>query len=139
MANYLLVDAAGQLTQPTGHAINAVPVTENERIPEIDEVIAAQLFAGRMIELAPAWVGMLDESPVEALAARIVAGGRAFAAAALKGLAERGVDTGCPFQMLLAIRRMGARRMEALFVTKTVQTAPVPVDPLRPDPHQPIR
>ncbi len=115
LANYLLVDAAGQLTQPTGHAINAVPVTENERIPEIDEVIAAQLFAGRMVELAPAWMGMLDEAPVQALAARIVAGGQAFAAAASKGLEERGVDTGCPFQMLLAIRRMGARRMEAAF------------------------
>ena len=123
LANYLLVDAAGQLTQPTGHAINAVPVTENERIPEIDEVIAAQLFAGRMIEMAPAWIGMLDEASVEALAARIVAGGRAFADAALKGLEERGVDTGCPFQMLLAIRRIGARRMEAAFGAGTLEAS----------------
>jgi hypothetical protein len=115
LANYLLVDAAGQIGQPTGHAINAVPVTENERIPEIDEVIAAQLFAGRMTKLAPGWLAMIDPAPVDALAARIVAGGRAFAEAALRGLEEAGVDMGCAFQMLLALRRMGARRLEAAF------------------------
>ncbi|WP_139812027.1 cobalamin-dependent protein [Ensifer aridi] len=115
LANYVLVDAAGQISQPTGHAINAVPVTENERIPEIEEVVAAQLFAGRMAEMAPGWLGMLDPVPVEALAAQIVAGGQAFARATLLGLEEAGVDTGCAFQMLLALRRMGARRLEAAY------------------------
>ena len=115
LANYLLVDAAGQASQPTGHAINAVPVTENERIPEIEEVIEAQLFAGRMAELAPGWLAMIDPGPVDALAARIVDGGRAFAAATLRGLEEAGVDMTCAFQMLLALRRMGARRLEAAF------------------------
>lgn len=133
LSNYLLVDAVGQLTQPTGHAINAVPVTENERIPEIDEVIAAQLFAGRMAELAPGWVGMIDDAPVAALAAQIVAGGRAFAAATLRGLESRGVDVTCPFQLLLALRRMGARRLEAAFgagrVDATVPGGRVPVAP----------
>lgn len=115
LANYLLVDAAGQISQPTGHAINAVPVTENERIPEIAEVIEAQLFAGRMAEMAPGWLTMLDPAPVESLAVGIVAGGRAFAAATLRGFAEAGIDTACPFQMLLALRRAGARRLEAAF------------------------
>lgn len=115
LANYLLVDAAAQLSEPTGHAINAVPVTENERIPEIEEVIAAQLFAGRMAEMAPGWLRMLDPGPVESMAKQIVAGGEAFAAATLRGLDEAGVDTNCPFQMLLALRRMGARRLEAAF------------------------
>lgn len=133
LSNYLLVDAVGQLTQPTGHAINAVPVTENERIPEIDEVIAAQLFAGRMAELAPGWVVMIDETPVAALTAQIVAGGRAFADAALRGLEERGVDVTCPFQLLLALRRTGARRLEAEFgagrVDPQVPGGRVPVAP----------
>jgi methylmalonyl-CoA mutase cobalamin-binding subunit len=115
LANYLLVDAAGQISQPTGHAINAVPVTENERIPEIDEVVEAQLFAGRIAELAPGWLALIDPTPVDAMAARIVAGGQAFADAALQGLARQGVDTACPFQLLLALRRMGARHLEALF------------------------
>ena len=33
----------------------------------------------------------------------------------LTGLARFGVDTACPFQLLLSLRRMGARRLEALF------------------------
>lgn len=115
LSNYLLIDALGQITQPTGHAINAVPVTENERIPEIDEVIAAQLFAGRLAGLAPAWAGMIDEAAVSALAARILSGGRVFADATLHGLAEAGVDMTCAFQVLLALRRMGARRLEAAY------------------------
>ena len=52
LSSYLLTDILGQMTKPTGHAINPVPVTENERIPDIDEVVAAQLFAGRLIEQA---------------------------------------------------------------------------------------
>ena len=35
-----------------GHAINPVPVTENERIPDVDEIIDAQLFAARLVEHA---------------------------------------------------------------------------------------
>ncbi len=115
LSNYLLIDAIGQLTRPTGHAINAVPVSENERIPEIDEVIDAQIFAGRMAELAPAWAGLIDAAPVQALADRIVAGGRAFATATLAGLEKAGVDMTCAFQLLLALRRLGARRLEAAF------------------------
>lgn len=115
LSNYLMVDAVGQLTRPTGHAINAVPVTENERIPEIDEVVAAQLFAGRMIELSQGWAGLIDEAVVTAMAARIVSGGRAFAAATLRGLEAAGVDITCVFQLLLALRRMGARQLEAAY------------------------
>lgn len=115
LSNYLLVDAVGQLTRPTGHAINAVPVTENERIPEIEEVIAAQLFAGRMIDLSQGWAGLIDETVVAAMATRIVAGGRAFATATLRGLEAAGVDMTCVFQLLLALRRMGARQLEAAY------------------------
>lgn len=115
LSSYLLADAVGQITQPTGHAINAVPVTENDRIPEIEEVIEAQLFAGRLKDFAPAWVPMLDPGPVQALTDSIVAGGRAFCAAVLRGLDNAGIDTGDAFQMLLALRRLGARRLEAAF------------------------
>lgn len=69
LSNYLLVDAAAQIGLPSGHAINAVPVTENERIPEIEEVVEAQLFAGRMAELAPGWLALLDPAPIDAMAA----------------------------------------------------------------------
>lgn len=115
LASYLLVDALGQLSQPTGHAINAVPVTENQRIPDIDEVIEAQLLAGRLTQHAETWQGLVPSEVTDDLAARILAGGHHFHRATLRGLAEAGIDTGDLFQTLLALRRIGARRLEAAF------------------------
>lgn len=113
LSSYLLADILGQRAYPTGHAINPVPVTENQRIPEVEEVIAAQLFAGRLKDFGPLWAPLIDPAPIEALALRLVEGGRRFCAATLRGLAERGVDTADAFQLLLALRRLGARRIEA--------------------------
>ena len=115
LASYLLVDILAQRRRPSGHAVNAVPVTEAERIPDIDEVVEAQLFAGRLIDRAEDWQILLDPAPVEATAARILEGGRAFRNRALAGLAEAGIDTANPFEMLLALRRIGPRRLERLF------------------------
>jgi methylmalonyl-CoA mutase cobalamin-binding subunit len=115
LAAYLAIDIAGQQLQPTGHALNPVPVTENSRIPDIDEVIEAQLFAGRLIERNAAARPLVDPAPAEAMAADIVAGGRRFAAQVLAGLQEMGVDTANPLEMLLALRRLGAKRLEQDF------------------------
>lgn len=115
LSSYLLVDALGQTTRPTGHAINPVPVTENDRIPEIDEVIEAQLHAGRLKEHALDWVPLVAEEEADAIAGTILEGGRAFEKAVMKGLAEAGIDTGDVFELLLALRRIGARRLEGAF------------------------
>lgn len=115
LASYLLTDIHGQRVRPSGHAINPVPVTENSRIPDIDEVIAAQLFAHRLIERGAYHAPLLDVMRAEALAAEIVAGGMRFRDALLSGFAVAGIDTQDPFEMLLAIRRLGPRRLEELF------------------------
>lgn len=115
LASYLLSDALGQITRPTGHAINAVPVTENERIPEIDEVIDAQLFAGSMIAHAQGFPPMVDNAAVDDLATVLLGGARRFQDNVMRGLAARDVDTDCIFQCLLALRRMGARALEREF------------------------
>ena len=115
LASYLLVDILAQRRRPSGHAINAVPITEAERIPDIDEVVEAQRFAGRLVDRSDDWQTLLDPAPVEATAARILDGGRAFRDRALAGLAEAGIDTANPFEMLLALRRIGPRRLERLF------------------------
>ena len=39
LASYLLADIVGQWSRPSGHAINPVPVTENERIPDVEEIV----------------------------------------------------------------------------------------------------
>ncbi len=115
LASYLLTDIHGQRVRPSGHAINPVPVTENSRIPDIDEVIAAQLFAHRLIERGAHHAPLLDVSKAEAIAAEIVAGGIKFRDSLIAGFARGGIDTQDPFEMLLAIRRLGPRRLEELF------------------------
>ncbi len=122
LAGYLSVDVAGQRLAPTGHAINPVPVTENERIPDVDEVIEAQLFAGRLCEHGAAHMPLLDAAPARALARHIVARGQAFFGRAMKGLGEAGIDTGNPFEMLLALRRLGGRRLETLYGAQSEAT-----------------
>ncbi len=117
LSSYLSIDIAGQLLKPTGHAINPVPVTENQRIPDVEEVIEAQLFAARLAEHQHRHMTLLDETPARALANRIVAGGRLFFDNAIRRLASAGIDTDNPFEMLLAIRRLGDRRLEAMCAT----------------------
>jgi methylmalonyl-CoA mutase cobalamin-binding subunit len=115
LGSYLMVDTLGQMTRPTGHAINPVPVTENDRIPDIEEVVDAQLFAGRLIEQAAQWPRLMDGAAIDAMAGTLLAGAQAFRAALWQGLEDSGIKTSCVFEVLLALRRIGGRRLEAAF------------------------
>jgi methylmalonyl-CoA mutase cobalamin-binding subunit len=115
LANYLQIDVLTQARRPSGHAVNPVPVSENRRIPEIDEIVDAQLFADRLIEQADGHAPLVDSAAAEAVAERLLDGGRAFCARTLSGLAEAGFATDDPLELMLALRRIGARRLEALF------------------------
>ncbi|MFB2550465.1 cobalamin-dependent protein [Ensifer soli] len=115
LSSYLMADIMALRRWPAGHAVNPVPVTENSRIPDVDEIIDAQTFATRLAGHAHFYEALTDWGPVEALADRLVDGGRRFADAALAGLAALGVDIRDPAALMLAIRRMGPKRMEQRF------------------------
>jgi len=115
LASYLLVDIVAQQDRPTGHGLNPVPVTEAMRIPEIDEIVDAHLFANRLAQRAEGFEALFDLEAAERVAGRLVEGGRRFKERVLSGLAEAGIDTTSPFELLLALRRIGARRLEELF------------------------
>ena len=115
LSSYLLADICALMRHHSGHAINPVPVTENLRIPDSDEILDAQIFAARLVEHAPTHAHLLDHDQIDRLADQLIAGGQRFAKEALTGLSERGVDVRDPAALMLAIRRMGPRRMEALF------------------------
>jgi methylmalonyl-CoA mutase cobalamin-binding subunit len=115
LASYLLVDILAQRSRPTGHALNPVPVTEATRIPEIDEIVDAHLFANRLAQRAEGFKPLLDLEAIESTAERLVEAGERFKSRVLKGLAEAGIDVGSPFELLLALRRIGARRLEEFF------------------------
>ncbi|MFX0091643.1 MAG: cobalamin-dependent protein [Candidatus Hodarchaeota archaeon] len=115
LASYLLIDIVGQMNLPTGHGLNPVPVTEALHIPEIDEIINAHLFANRLIYRSEGYEGLVDFETVERCADKLIDGGRIFKDQVLNGLAERGIDITNPFELLLAIRRIGAKSLEELF------------------------
>ncbi len=115
LGSYLMLDIAGQMTRPSGHAVNPVPVTENQRIPEVDEIIDAQCFARRQAELAEGYLGVIDFAEVDSMATRMEEAARQFHQKTIEGLAAAGIDTRDAFEMLLAIRRIGGRRLEQLF------------------------
>lgn len=123
LASYLQADIWALRRRGTGHAVNPVPVTENERIPDVDEIIDAQIFAGRLAEHAASSAELIDPAPVDELAAELVAGGRAFARNVLDGLGELGVDCQDAAQLMLALRRIGPKRLEQLFGAGTPDAA----------------
>lgn len=112
LSAYLRVDVAAQKACPTGHALNPVPVTENRRIPDIQEILDAHLFAGRLCDLEEGLMPPVDPDTARQLGRRLVDGAQAFYDNLLNGFGESGIDTGNPVEMFLAIRRLGGRRLE---------------------------
>lgn len=115
LASYLLVDIIAQRSSPTGHGLNPVPVTEAMRIPEISEIIDAHLFANRLIHRADGFRDLFDMGIAEKTADILVSAGQRFKTRVLKGLDEAGIDIKNPFELFLAIRRIGAKQLEELF------------------------
>lgn len=115
LASYLLVDILAQKVMPTGHAINPIPVTEAVRIPEIDEIVNAQLFANRLAARAEGFPALLDVSRADEIAEQLVTGAKRFKENVFDGLNEAEIDLANPFELLLALRRVGAKRLEEQF------------------------
>jgi methylmalonyl-CoA mutase cobalamin-binding subunit len=115
LATYLRVDIHGEMTRPAGHAMNPTPVTEAERIPDIQEIIDAHLFANRLVGLEEPLRALYRDDEIDRIADRIVEGGKRFRANVLAGFEAAGIDIRNPFEMLLGIRRVGSKRLEELY------------------------
>ncbi|MEM7170304.1 MAG: hypothetical protein AAF530_09035 [Pseudomonadota bacterium] len=115
LCSYLSIDLIAQHLAPTGHAVNPVPLTEASRIPDRDEVVMAQKVGQRLAERVPDWAGLIDLAAADRQAATLIQGGMLFKDRVLAGLGAAGVDTQNPLELLLALRRVGARRLEELF------------------------
>jgi methylmalonyl-CoA mutase cobalamin-binding subunit len=115
LASYLQADIWALCRRRSGHAINPVPVTENERIPDIDEIVDAQIFAARLVEHTRAAEALVNWRAVDDAAVALVGGGRRFAHNVLAGLAEIGIDLSDAGEIMLALRRIGPKRLERHF------------------------
>ncbi len=98
-----------------GGAPIAVPVTETERIPSWEEVATVQTVGRRLEEYVPLVDPVVDWGRIEQMRDRLIAGGRAFFAAAIEGLRGAGIDVEDPAQLLLVLKRLGSTRCEELF------------------------
>ena len=98
-----------------GAAVLSVPVTEAERIPTWEEIVQAHTVGRRVIDEADRLMESLNWPHIEALSEQLKAGGQVFFDNLVQGLAELGVETQDPLQMLVAVRRLGAPAIEARF------------------------
>lgn len=115
VAEYMLWDIMTQLTCPTGHGLLSIPVTEAIRVPSVDEIIDAQIFARRIEKAARRMRPFFDLAPARKFAERVVTNGKKVFDAALRGLGEAGVDTSDPVQMLFVLKMLGPSVFEAAF------------------------
>jgi methylmalonyl-CoA mutase cobalamin-binding subunit len=112
LAGQMMGDIGAQLRRPTGHAINPVPLTENERIPSADEIVEVQLLAREMEREVRRSAPLFDWERLETLGAEVATYAREFRDRALVKLAESGVDVADPAEVLIALRRTGAAEIE---------------------------
>ena len=115
VAEYMLWDIMTQLTCPTGHGLLSIPVTEAIRVPSVDEIIDAQIFARRIEKSARRMLPLFDLSPAQKFASRVVENGKKVFDAALAGLKDAGVDIADPVQMLFVLKMLGPSAFEAAF------------------------
>jgi methylmalonyl-CoA mutase cobalamin-binding domain/chain len=105
-------DVATQLHRPTGHAINPVPLSEAERIPDAAEILEVQLAARELEREVRAGGAALDWAWVERRAAEAAAYARAFRDGVLRVLEDQGVDVADAAELLLALRRSAPDELE---------------------------
>jgi methylmalonyl-CoA mutase cobalamin-binding domain/chain len=101
----VMIDVATQLHRPTGHALNPVPLTEAERIPDAAEILEVQRLARALEREVRRGGPLLDWAWAERRAAEAVAYARAFRDGALARFADEGVDVDDAAAVLLALRR----------------------------------
>jgi len=101
----------------TGVAYMPNPVTECFRVPTIGEIVDALSACTVALKKALEYEEgrMLDDSHINKLRLVIVHQGTQFYKNIKKGLSEMGVDITDPLQMILALRRLGGRKLEEMF------------------------
>ena len=115
MAGYLGVDIAAQHLLASGHAVTPIPVSEARRIPDIDETVDACLFAARLMEHEQSMSGNYTMGQIDIVTNSLVEGAHTFFARTMAGLIDHGIDTSDAVEMLLTLKRLGARRLEKLY------------------------
>ena len=107
--------AATEKRYRTGVALLPNPITEKLQVPTVQEIADIHASARSAAAKGAEFESFIDFTAIEELRDLLAEQGRRFFRNALEGLPRFGVDVRDPLQMLLAIRRLGAQRLEQLF------------------------
>jgi len=114
VAGEMGVFAAVERRYRTGVSLLPTPITEGLAVPTREAIADVRLVAGRAAERACEFERLISWPTIEATRDLLVERGREFAKNALALLEACGVDVLDPLQVLIALRRIGARRLESL-------------------------
>ena len=106
--------AATEKRYRTGVALLPNPITEKLQVPTVQEIADIHASARSAAAKGAEFESFIDFTAIEELRDLLAEQGRRFFRNALEGLPRFGVDVRDPLQML-AIRRLGAQRLEQLF------------------------
>ena len=96
----------------TGACALPVPLTEKQRVPTWQEIAQVQVLARQLERRAHDLANTINWPVLEAEAATLAREAAMFLANVKRGLAARGTDIDDPLQVMLALRQLGAARIE---------------------------
>ncbi len=115
VAEYMLWDIMAQLSCPTGHAVLPLPVTEAIRAPSAQEILEAQVMGQRVEATARRLLPRMDFSDSREFSALMLSHGRKVFENAIAGMAQAGVNTRNPLEMLYTLKMIGPALFEEQF------------------------
>ena len=102
--------------------LSPVAVTEALRTPSIDELIDIAAAGMRAETKAKEWLPLMDFSPIEAMADKLVEKGTLFYDNVMTGFREAGVDIEDPLEMIMVLKRFSPSKFEQMFHPSIAET-----------------
>ena len=101
-----------QLRSKSGAAVVPTPVTEPLRSPTWQEIVETHAIARRVAEKVPQLLNTINWEQIEEISERLLQGGQRFYENLVSGLQDIVTTAEDPLQLLVAVKRLGARAIE---------------------------
>lgn len=115
LSSYLSADMIGQICRPTGHAIVPIPITEAARIPSPDDIVQVHKVAKAIEVKAREMTPLINWEYIEKEKEKNMVGGQIFFERIMNALDDCKIDINHPGEVFLAIKRIGAPKLEEYF------------------------
>lgn len=115
LSSYITADVVGQLHNPTGHAIVPIPLTEASRIPSPAEIVQVHAISKTIENKAREIESIINWERITAQKEKNLIAGQIFFERVMNALDDSGIDIAHPGEVFLAVKRLGAAKMEECF------------------------